>query len=173
MPFGRCDADQLIRIAGWAEQFGDGEVRLSPWRAIVLPKVRGREIGTLIAQATGAGLITDPGDPRLAIFACPGRPDCADASVMTRRDAARLAGAARTLLQTGAQIHVSGCAKGCAHPGPAALTLVGDNGAYRVIVGGTPRDTAVACLPIDEIEHRLASVETRADLAAQFSAAEI
>jgi precorrin-3B synthase len=172
LPFGRCDADALTRIAGWAERFGDGEVRLSPWRGIVLPAVRRQDLGTLIALASGAGLITEPDDPRLAVFACPGRPDCANASVMTRRDAARLATAARPLLRTGARIHVSGCAKGCAHPGLAALTLVGDDGAYAAVVEGSPRDPAVARLAIDDIEHRLASVSTRADLATRFSAAE-
>ena len=113
-----------------------------------------------------------PDDPRLAVFACPGQPDCANASVMTRRDAARLAAAARPLLQTGGQIHVSGCAKGCAHPGPAALTLVGDDGAYRVVVEGSPRDPAVGRFSIDDIERRLSSVETRVDLASRFPAAE-
>jgi len=172
LPFGRCDADALTRIAGWAERFGDGEVRLSPWRGIVLPAVRRQDLGTLISLAAGAGLITEPDDPRLAVFACPGRPDCANASVMTRHDAARLAIAARPLLRTGAGIHVSGCAKGCAHPGPAALTLVGDNGAYAVVVEGSPHGPAVARLAIDDIEHRLASLETRGGLASRFSAAE-
>jgi precorrin-3B synthase len=169
LPFGRCDADQLTQIADWAERFGDGEVRLSPWRGVVLPTVRRADAASLIAAASGAGLITEPADPRLAVFACPGRPDCASASVMTRRDAARLAAVARPLLQTGGQIHVSGCAKGCAHPGPAALTLVGDNGAYRVVVGGSPHDPAVARLAIDDIERRLSSVEIGADLASRFS----
>ena len=169
MPFGRCDANQLMRIAGWAERFADGEVRLSPWRGIVLLGVRSEDIPNLIALATDAGLIAEPGDPRLAVFACPGCPDCANASVMTRRDALRLAVAARTLLQSGgAQIHVSGCAKGCAHPGPAALTLVGDSGVYRVIIEGSPRDTAVARLAIDDIERPLSSVASRADLASRF-----
>ena len=172
LPFGRCDADQLARIADWAERFGGGEVRLSPWRGIVIPEVRRQDLRTLIALASGAGLIIEPADPRLAVFACPGQPDCVNASVMTRRDAARLAAAARPLLQTGGQIHVSGCAKGCAHPGPAALTLVGDNGAYQVVVEGSPRDPAVDRLSIDDIERRLSSVDTRADLVSRFSAAE-
>ncbi len=172
LPFGRCDADALTRIAGWAERFGDGEVRLSQWRGIVLPAVRRQDLGTLVDLACGAELITEPDDPRLAMFACPGRPDCANALVVTRPDAARLAVAARPLLRAGARIHVSGCAKGCAHPGPAALTLIGDNGAYAVVVEGRPRDPAVARLAIDDIEHRLASLATRADLATRFSAAE-
>ena len=172
LPFGRCDADQLTQIASWVERFGGGEVRLSPWRGIVIPEVRRQHLGTLIALASGAGLITDPDDPRLSVIACPGRPDCANASVTTRRDAARLASAARPLLQTGGQIHVSGCAKGCAHPGPAALTVVGDNGSYRVVVEGTPQDPGFGLLSIDDIEQRLSSVHTRADLASRFAAAE-
>ena len=102
LPFGRCNADQLTQIAGGAERFGDGEVRLSPWRGIVIPAVRREDLTTLTGLGARAGLITDPGDPRLSVFACPGKPDCASASVMTRRDAARLAAAARPLLQTGA-----------------------------------------------------------------------
>ena len=91
---------------------------------------------------------------------------------MTRRDAARIAAAARPLLQTGGQIHVSGCAKGCAHPGRAALTLVGDDGAYRVVVEGSPGDPVVGRFSIDDIERRLSSAQSRADLASRFSAAE-
>jgi precorrin-3B synthase len=170
-PFGRCDADQVTQIAGWTERFGNGGVRLSPWRGIVFPTARRETIATLLAMASSAGLITEPSDPRLAVLACPGRPDCANASVITRRDAARLAAAARPLLETGGQIHVSGCAKGCAHRGRAALTLVGDNGAYRVVVEGSPHDPAVTRLMIDEIEWRLSSAKTRADLALRFSAA--
>jgi precorrin-3B synthase len=172
LPFGRCDADQLTQIASWAERFGGGEVRLSPWRGIVIPEVRQQDLRTLIALASGAGLIIEPADPRLAVFACPGQPDCANASVMTRRDAARLAAAARPLLRAGTQIHVSGCAKGCVHPGPAALTLVGDNGAYRVVVEGTRRDPAVGRFSIDDIERRLSSVDTRAHLVSRFPAAQ-
>jgi precorrin-3B synthase len=172
LPFGRCDADQLTQIASWAERFGGGEVRLSPWRGIVFPEIQRQHLRTLIALASGAGLITDPDDLRLAVFACPGQPDCANASVMTRCDAARFAAAASPLLRTESQIHVSGCAKGCAHPGPAALTLVGDNGAYRVVVEGSPRDPAVGRFSIDDIQRRLSSVQTRADLASRFSAAE-
>ena len=171
LPFGRCDADQLARIASWAERFGGGEVRLSPWRGIVFPTVPEKDLATLIALVTDAGLIIDPADPRLGVFACPGWPDCVNASVMTRRDAARLVAAARLLLQTGSQIHVSGCGKGCAHPGRAALTLVGHNGAYGVVVEGTPRDPAVGHLSIDDIERRLLSVATHADLASWFPAA--
>ncbi|MGA8552583.1 MAG: precorrin-3B synthase [Stellaceae bacterium] len=169
-PFGRLEAGQLIEVAGWAKRFGDGEVRLSPWRGIVFPSIRPEHLAALTALACGAGLIAEPGDPRLAIFACPGSPDCASASLATRRDAYRLAAAAGPLLRGGAQIHVSGCAKGCAHPGAAALTLVGDDSAYRVVVEGSPHDPAIARLAIGEIEERLRSIKAPADLASRFAA---
>jgi len=35
-------------------------------------------------------------------------------------------------------VHLSGCSKGCAHPGPAALTLVGPD---RLILNGRASDT--------------------------------
>jgi precorrin-3B synthase len=55
----------------------------------------------------------------LAIDVCTGAPGCPQALSPTR-------GLARTLaphLPAGQRLHISGCAKGCAHPGPAAITL--------------------------------------------------
>ena len=37
-------------------------------------------------------------------------------------------------------LHVSGCAKGCAHPKPCATTLVGQNGAFDLVKNGHPWD---------------------------------
>jgi hypothetical protein len=50
---------------------------------------------------------------------------------------------------------------------------VGENGAYRVLVEGSPRDPAGGRFSIDDVERRLSSVQTRTDLASRFSAAEI
>jgi precorrin-3B synthase len=67
-------------------------------------------------------------------------------------DAARLAEAAAAVLAAGLTLHVSGCAKGCAHPGAADLTLVGqENGCYGLVVGATARDPAAVRMPLDEI----------------------
>ncbi|WP_204316206.1 hypothetical protein, partial [Serratia marcescens] len=51
-------------------------------------------------------------------------------------DAARLADAFRGFAARGLRAHVSGCAKGCAHPGPSDLTLVGEAGGYGIVLGG-------------------------------------
>jgi hypothetical protein len=48
--------------------------------------------------------------------------------------------------------------------------LVGDDGAYRVVVEGSPHDPAIARLAIGDIEERLRSIEAPADLAPRFAA---
>ena len=43
----------------------------------------------------------------------------------------------------GSLVHVSGCAKGCAHPGAAPWTLVGDGGRYDLVRNGRAGDAPV------------------------------
>ena len=70
-------------------------------------------------------------------------------------DAAQLAGAIAPLLADGLTLHVSGCVKSCAQPGPSDLTLVGREGRYGVVIGGTTRDSAIAELDLSGIMTRL------------------
>lgn len=118
LPFGRMGAATLRAMAV-------APIRLTPWRAIV--------VGARLAPSPD--WITDRNDPRLRLSACAGRPGCASASVETRALAARLA----PLAPSGG-LHVSGCAKGCAHPGPAPLTLTGRNGRFDLIRDGRAGD---------------------------------
>jgi precorrin-3B synthase len=87
-----------------------------------------------LATLDAAGLVTDPDDPRRAVVACPGRSGCASGSVDTRAAAtslARLAPGGR-----GVVLHVSGCPKGCARPSPTAVTLVGRDGRFDLVLDG-------------------------------------
>ncbi len=129
LAFGSISALELSALAGLAERLADGTLRVTPWRVLALSGVRSPII--LARALTALPLISDPADPRLTIAACPGSPACASASVDTRTLAAELAG-----LQRQGGVHVSGCAKGCAHPGPAATTLVGNAGRYDLIRNG-------------------------------------
>lgn len=122
--FGQLDARDLRALA----RCGAPVLRVTPWRMIFLP-------GAASLPVT-EGMILAPGDPRLAVAACTGAPGCPQATVETRALAAALA----PRLARGARLHVSGCAKGCAHPGPAERTLVGRAGAFDLVVGGAPWD---------------------------------
>ena len=124
LPFGQIDSSTLTAIAALANAKGDGTLRLTPWRTLLLPGVSDGEI---------AGLITNPADPLLRIDACPGLPSCAQSSVATRADATQLA---RAGLPDHLSVHVSGCTKGCARPEPRAITLVGADGRYNLVRHG-------------------------------------
>jgi precorrin-3B synthase len=137
LPFGQIDAPGLHALATLART-GDGTLRIGPWRSILLPGI----------DATAAralpGFITDPDDPLLGIAACAGMPACPHATTRTRDDARRLAP-----LLHGRRLHVSGCAKGCARPAAADITLVGENGRYRM--ADSP------ALTLDEAAHAMAT----------------
>lgn len=125
--FGQLRAPDLRRLA----TSGAAELRITPWRMVFLPGL------TDAAPLAGAeGLIVAPADPRLVVTACTGAPGCPQATVETRALAASLA----PRLPLGTRLHVSGCAKGCAHPGPAHLTLVGRDGAFDLVANGAPWD---------------------------------
>ena len=123
LPFGQTDAACLAHLAALTD-----EARTTPWRALHIPTPADP------APYAAAGFITDALDPRRSIAACPGAPACASGQAPARADAARLA--AKGI----GNIHVSGCAKGCARP-RAGLTLVGRAGRYDLIPHGRAADT--------------------------------
>ncbi|MCB1381664.1 MAG: precorrin-3B synthase [Notoacmeibacter sp.] len=103
--FGQATAEQLTALADLAPAF-----RITPWRMVLAEGLRQ-------APATD-GLLTGP-SPLARVFACTGAPGCPQALQPVRP----LARALARHVPEGAVLHVSGCAKGCAHPGPAAFTL--------------------------------------------------
>ena len=134
-PFGAIDASALEALARISRRFADGAVRVTPWKAVALWGVAGARAGALRDAAAEAGLAVDPDDARQRIVACAGRPRCASAWADTRADAATIAATAPAGL-----VHLSGCTKGCAHPGPAPLTLVATGAGYDLVRDGRAGD---------------------------------
>jgi precorrin-3B synthase len=139
-PFGRLVADQLERLAEAAEANG-AELRLTPWRAVLIAPLGRERAETLRPPLERAGLVTEPDDARLAVAACPGAPACASATVATRADAFLLAAVAREVAPDGIALHLSGCRKGCARSDAASVTLIGRDGRYDLVLDGGPGDT--------------------------------
>ena len=137
LPFGRIEARTLAQIM---EMPPVKAVRVTPWRVLLL---EGAAAGSL------GGLSSDPADPLLRAEACPGAPHCPQATVVTRDLAARLAP------HIEGQLHVSGCAKGCAHPRPADVTLTGREGRFDLCLkdsaGGPPIRSALS--PAEILAH--------------------
>lgn len=135
LPFGATTAATLVTMADLSERTGDGTLRVTPWRAFVIPCVSADMCTRLRNAGNALGLIVDPADARLAVITCPGQPSCASATVATRADAMQLVG-----LGLPPTVHISGCAKGCAHPAAARITLVGENRLYGVVRDGRASD---------------------------------
>ncbi len=138
-PFGRWSANNLTALADIAAKDGMGELRLTPWRAILVPGLDAKAAQSLIEKA-GPEFITQASDPRLAISACPGMPACRNASVRTHEDALAFAALPSLSRPSGIRLHVSGCEKGCANPTATTAVLVGKNGLYDLVVNGKASD---------------------------------
>jgi precorrin-3B synthase len=106
----------------------EANLRLTPWRMILLEGLR--------EMPVHEGIVASAGDPLLHIAACTGAPRCQAAHAETRALAAALA----PHLPAQAKLHVSGCAKGCAHPGAADVTLVATSDGFDLVRRGTTRD---------------------------------
>ena len=156
LPFGRIEANVLHALADVSERYGDGSLRTTPWRALLLIGVSASDERNLRDEVTALDLITDPTDPRLNIFACVGAPSCLSATVDARGDAARLAAIIGPAHND--TLHVSACVKSCAHRGDASLTLVGRDGRYDLIRNGAAADRpSLTGLTMDQIEALLQS----------------
>jgi precorrin-3B synthase len=168
LPFGRAEAATLDRLAQASEMLGCPEIRLSPWRGLAFRGLSEANAIALLDGAAAEGLITRDDDPRLSVQACAGAPACSRAEAPAMADAARLAQVLAPDLAAGLSLHVSGCVKSCARPAASDLTLVGESGRYRIVIGGAARDSAVATLDLSALLTRL---QPGQDLHARLSAA--
>lgn len=114
--FGSFPAETLSALAALGHP-----LRLTPWRMLLIEGLS--EPGLLGALP---GVICAAANPMLAVRACPGAPFCPQALAPTRE----LTRALAPRVPRGQTLHVSGCAKGCAHPVPADLTLVAQKGGF-------------------------------------------
>ena len=124
--FGQLPHAALSHLAGCAQG-----LRMTPWRMILVEGLR--------EMPRCEGIVTQADDPVLRVVACSGAPACRQAHADTRGLATALA----PLIAADTRLHVSGCAKGCAHRGSASITLVATSDGYDLIRGGSTRDAPV------------------------------
>ncbi|WP_298887242.1 precorrin-3B synthase [uncultured Bradyrhizobium sp.] len=124
--FGQMAHTTLNQLAGCGHA-----LRMTPWRMVLSEGKR--------TMPSASGLITEAFDPALRVVACSGAPRCREAHADTRGLAAALAQS----IGGAAQLHVSGCAKGCAHSGAAAITLIATAKGFDLVRGGSTRDAPI------------------------------
>ena len=151
LAFGHADAAALSQLAAAAGAGGAAGLRAAADRTLMAIGVRREKAASFAAAAAQLGFIVDAGDPRRRVVACAGRPICGSAHIATRTIAPRIVAIAAPSLDGAATIHISGCIKGCAHPGAAALTILGTPNDCALIANGTTRDDAYAVVAADEL----------------------
>lgn len=158
-PLGLLTAGQWQEATEIAAGTSAGELRLTPWRGLVVP-VPGfgaAEASAALARLARTGLATDPASPWLRTGACIGRPGCAKSRSDVRADAVRgLAAAGRSPLP----LYWSGCERRCGRPPGDRIDLVAvPGGGYRLTAGtaGQPPRTAVLADP-DQLAAALTAI---------------
>jgi precorrin-3B synthase len=142
LAFGHADADALAGLIEAAARAGAGGLRTAPGRALLVIGVAADTSPVLAARAESLGFITHRDDLRRNIVACAGAPICAAAEIPARTLAPQIVSAAGGVLDGSLTLHLSGCPKGCAHPGACALTIVGNQDGCGLVVGGSARHQA-------------------------------
>ncbi len=143
LPFGSATARALIRLAQAGQALGIADIRPAPGRSLfpICPDTASAH--SLRAIAAEHGFITGP-DIRASIAACPGAPACASGYISARQVAEEVSSLLADDAAHVPPIHVSGCAKGCARPAPAAITVVGVDSGAALVVDGTSRAEPLA-----------------------------
>ena len=121
-PLGRLTPTMLVGAAEMAARYGADELRLTPWQSLLVPHLRKSEVTAVTGSLERLGFVCDAEAPLASMIACAGSPGCSAGLSDAKADALVLA---ETLPHTGRAVHVSGCAKSCASPAVADITLVG------------------------------------------------
>jgi len=155
LAFGQADAEALSRLASAAHAHGACALRPALGRALLLIGLDPEGAEGAAAAARRLGFITRADDPRRRIAACAGKPACASAWLASRTLAAAVAPhliAPDLPRHAGAIVlHISGCPKGCAHPAPAALTIVGDTRGAGLVRHGSAAATPLRHVGADDL----------------------
>ena len=153
-PLGRLTSSQWRQLASLTGEHGNSELRVTPWRGIIVPGLSRSGAGTWLHELDEAGLITHEGSPWLGVGACTGLPGCA----RSHRDVRADASAALAEPATGRMLPVywSGCERRCGRPRGDRVDVVASEDGYTVAVQaeGSTRERAV---PDGDLAHAVAS----------------
>ncbi|MFH8987893.1 cobalamin biosynthesis protein CobG [Streptomyces sp. NPDC017940] len=170
-PLGRLSASQWRELARVAALSPAGELRLTPWRGVVVPTpgLGADRVEEARAGLSAVGLVTENGSPWLLVGACIGRPGCAKSRTDVRADAAR------TLAEVPSDslpLYWSGCERRCGHPRGDHIDVVAADGGggYRLSVATTAATAATATAPAGDPTPRTVDLDDPSRLATALAA---
>jgi ferredoxin-nitrite reductase len=147
-PVGKITVAQMRGLAKIAQDFGDGDIRLTVWQNLLVSGVPDDKVTLAEVAIDGLGLTTKATPIRAGLVACTGSTGCRFAAAHTKEQAEEIAAwcEARVRLDTPVNIHLTGCHHSCAqhYIGDigllAARVAINEEGdtvdGYHVLVGG-------------------------------------
>ncbi|GAB3275455.1 precorrin-3B synthase [Parasphingorhabdus pacifica] len=130
-PLGRLSPEQVDIIA--AASGTAGELRLTPWRTIVLPGLPADEADRWLSDLGAHGLVVDREQGRTGVTSCTGRPGCAKALADVRNDAER---AMRRPIGGELPVHWVGCTRRCGRPQGPVVEVLATEAGYEIGLDG-------------------------------------
>src|SRR4030095_2917019 len=129
VPVGRMTSEQMLRVADLAENYGNGQLRLTVGQNLIIANVPDSRIGELTEEPVLRELRYDPSEVMRGLVSCTGMDFCHFALIDTKGWALKTA---RTLeMKLGKtqplRIHWSGCPASCGNHAIADIGLLGKN----------------------------------------------
>jgi ferredoxin-nitrite reductase len=151
VPVGRLPVNQMRALAGIAEEFGGGELRLTVWQNLIIPNIPSERVDLAVECLRAAGLDCTAGAFLRGTVACTGNRGCRYSATDTKAHAVELANRldARFKMDQPINLHVTGCPHSCAQHyvgdiGLLGTKINGEEGYQVVIGGGCDRDQGLA-----------------------------
>jgi ferredoxin-nitrite reductase len=116
IPVGRMDPAQMEELARLAEEYGNGEIRLTMTQNAILPNVPDDRLDSLLDESLLQEFTPRPSPFRRSVIACTGTDFCNLAQIDTKRHAEELSTALEEKLGTTGEVrsfHWSGCPAAC------------------------------------------------------------
>jgi ferredoxin-nitrite reductase len=146
VPVGRITQDQLFDLARVAEEYGNGEIRLTTEQNVIIPNVPDEKLQALVAVPLLREFRHDPPGVIRGLVSCTGIDYCHFALIETKDLALKTARELEHRLPAGKRLtmHWSGCPAGCGNHAAADIGLLGKNAringeiadAVDIFVGG-------------------------------------
>jgi ferredoxin-nitrite reductase len=148
LPVGKLTAAQMRGLGAIAQQFGDGDIRLTVWQNLLISGVPADRVAAAETAIAALGLSTKATSIRAGLVACTGNVGCRLAMSDTKGHAEAIAQwcEARVQIDRPINIHLTGCPNSCAQHYIGDIGLLGtkvqisDEGdqveGYHIVVGG-------------------------------------
>jgi precorrin-3B synthase len=145
IPLGSLGPEQAAALVE-AARAGSGDLRVTPWRSVVVCGLPAEAVEGVLGRLEAAGLAADPRSGWAGVTACTGRPGCGKALADVRGDARRVTPADRAGQRP---VHWSGCDRRCGRPAGDFVDVVALGNGYLVdgsVTSGNDVGDAIAAV---------------------------